>query len=245
MHPLIPLQHVAEAASTSETLRRLAETGHGETALMADRQTAGRGQRGRVWSSTEGNLHLSVLLRPPAPFMPGHWSLLAAVALAAALRPLLPWPARLKWPNDVLLDGGKLAGILLEAGTLPSGGSLPGAGSQPAWLVIGFGVNLVQAPVGLDRAVACLADHGPVPPAAAFARLLLEQLADWRQRYEREGFMPIRAAWLADGPHAGDAIAIGSGDTRLEGRFHGIGPEGGLLLEQDGAIRTIMSGEVL
>ena len=136
---------------------------------LALRQAAGRGSRGRDWQSAEGNLHLSVLLRPVgAARRAGQWSLLAAVALADALAPLLPEPGllTLKWPNDVRLGGRKLAGVLLDSAA-DSGGAL-------AWLVIGFGVNLAVAPrlSGVEAAALAEAVRPPAPEAlrAAAAR---------------------------------------------------------------------------
>ncbi len=121
---------------------------------MARRQTTGRGRSGRTWRSLDGNLHLSVLLRPDTLRHPGHFALMAAVALADATRPHLADPAalRLKWPNDLLLGGDKLAGILLEAGESP----------RP-WLVIGFGLNLRVAPADPARETAAIGKTAPPP----------------------------------------------------------------------------------
>ena len=227
----IPLELVPEIGSTSETLKQRAAAGSGEAALLATVQTAGRGRLGRSWSSPAGNLHVSVLLWPGVPVMPGHWSLLAAVALAACVAEgaaLATGRLRLKWPNDLMLDGGKLAGILLDSG------------GTPPWLVIGFGMNLVAAPAGLGRAVACLGDHQVPPTPEAMARRLLARLAAWRVRYEAEGFAPVRAAWLDLGPEPGDPIRVGA----TEGRFQGLGPDGALLLDVAGETRSIVSGEV-
>ena len=230
---MIQLEVVDACPSTSDALRCRAEAGGGEAALVAGLQTAGRGRLGRTWTSPPGNVHLSVLLRPGAAVVPGHWSLLAAVALAACVAPLVaPGAVRLKWPNDVLLDGGKVGGILLDAG------------GSPAWIVIGFGVNLVAAPEGLGRRVACLADHGAAPAPEAFACALVQRLDDGRRAYERDGFAPVRAAWSALGPEAGSAVAVNGAAGRIEGRFLGIEPDGAMLVEQDGRRRRIVSGEV-
>ena len=247
----IRLEIVESVDSTSEALKRRAVTDHREAALLARRQTAGRGRLGRIWHSLDGNLHLSILLRPGVLPMPGHWSLLAAVALAETIRrhaPALPG-LRLKWPNDVMLADAKLAGILLEAG----------ADTSP-WLVIGIGVNLAVAPEGLEhhptelssnlprlgnalvRQTTCLAAHGPAPSPEPFALSMLQSLADWRQRYRSEGFAPIRSAWLAMGPPLGTPLTI-TGEPR-HGRFAGLGPEGALLLQTPAGRVGIVSGEV-
>ncbi len=231
----IPLETVDEIGSTSEALKARAACPGPEAALLARRQSGGHGRLGRPWQSIYGNLHLSVLLRPQSLRWPGHWSILAAVALADTVRAFLPDPGalRLKWPNDLLLDGGKLAGILLEAGIA----------AEP-WLVIGFGVNLAGAPLGLDRPVACLASAAPAPAPEAFAGRLLQVLQQWRTRYAAEGFAPVRAGWLAAAHAPGERIVVGTGAQRMEGAFRGLGDDGTLLLDGlDGAL-AITAGEL-
>ena len=232
----IPLEVVEETGSTSDTLKARAGGPGPETALLARRQSGGRGRLGRPWHSVEGNLHLSVLLRPQSLRWPGHWSILAAVALVDAVRPLLPAPGalRLKWPNDLLLGGGKLAGILLDAGTAASG----------PWLVIGFGVNLAGAPPGLGRPVACLASAAPAPAPEAFAGRLLEGLQRWRARYAAEGFAPVRAAWLAAAHAPGERIVVSLGGERVHGAFRGLGDDGSLLLAGPGGALAVTAGEL-
>ncbi len=228
----IPLEVVDEVGSTSEELKTRAARPGPEAALLARRQSGGHGRLGRPWQSIDGNLHLSVLLRPPSLRWPGHWSFLAAVALADAVRAFLPDPGalRLKWPNDLLLDGGKLAGILLEAGTAPG-----------PWLVIGFGVNLAGAPSGLGRPVACLASAAPAPAPEAFAVRLLQALQGWRARYATEGFAPVRAAWLAAAHAPGERIVVSTG---IQGAFRGLGDDGTLLLDGPEGVLAITAGEV-
>ena len=240
MTSTIALEIVDEIGSTSDALKLRAVAYPGqEAALLARRQISGHGRLGRAWHSIEGNLHLSVLLRPPVLLWPGHWSILAAVVLADTVQHYLPEPLletgalRLKWPNDLLLDGGKLAGILLEAGSA----------GEP-WLVIGFGVNLAGVPPGLGRPVADLASRCPAPAAEAFAARLLEILQNWRGRYDRDGFAPVRAAWLAVAHRPGEPIAVGMGERRLHGTFRGLGDDGALLLNgPDGEFR-VMAGEL-
>ena len=235
MERAIPLEQVEEVGSTSEVLKARAVAGSGEVALLARRQASGRGRLGRRWETLDGNMFLSVLLRLQGPLTPGHWSLLAAVALADALGGLAPGPGllRLKWPNDVLLAGGKVAGILVDAGL-----------EARPWLVIGFGVNLVAAPAGLGRMTACVADVATPPAPATLAVALLEALDRWRTRLEGEGFEPVRDAWLALGPATGDAVAVGTAQDRIEGRFAGIGPDGALLIDGPAGPVVIRSGEV-
>lgn len=170
-----------------------AEAGEPEgLAILAACQSRGRGSRGRRWESLAGNLHLSALLRPgPAAVAPGHWALLAGVALAAALAPCLEDPGRLalKYPNDLLVDGAKLAGVLVDAGRDASGRLL--------WLVMGFGVNLAAAPDIAAYPTTTLADHGSAPSPEALAPLVLASLAEWHGRAEAEGAGPVLRARLA------------------------------------------------
>lgn len=154
------LETYARLASTSDLCRDRAQAGEAAgLAVRADEQTAGRGTQGRLWVSPPGNLYLSVLLRPRIPpreapqIAPGVGAL-----VAAALQPFAPAKLEVKWPNDVLLDGAKLAGILVESAA--SGASLD-------WLVIGIGANLATAPTLPDRPTATLSGALTAPAAAA------------------------------------------------------------------------------
>lgn len=223
---------------TSAALVTRAEAGAPEgLALLACRQTEGRGRQGRGWASPAGNLYLSVLLRPAAPArdLP-QWSLLAGVALAEAARGTVPDPAalRLKWPNDLLRHGAKCAGILAESALAPDGAA--------AWLVLGFGVNIAAAPSLPDRPTACL---GTMLPPEEVAARLLARLGHWRTVQSEQGFAPVRAAWLGLGPAPGEAMAARAGDGWRHGHFAGLAPDGALLLEEAGICHTIAAGEVL
>jgi len=225
--------------STQELVVALAEAGEPEgLAVLARRQTAGRGKAGRAWESPAGNLHLTVLLRPRGPAREAaQWSLLAAVALADATAPLLADPARLglKWPNDILLDGAKFAGVLAEAATAPDG--------SLAWLAIGIGANLAHAPALPDRPTAAL---GPAvaPAPEAFAASLLAALDRWRRLRLLEGFAPVRAAWMRRGPPPNAPITLRGPEGPIAGRFAGLGEDGTLLLACGGAVHAIVAGEV-
>ena len=217
--------------STQTLLATLAEAGEPERlAILARRQTAGRGREGRSWEGPAGNLHLSLLLRPPGParLIP-QYGLLAAVALhEAAARP----EARLKWPNDLLLGEAKAAGILAEAALAPDGAI--------AHLIIGFGANLAHAPVLPDRHTACL---GAEPPEALAGRLL-HALDRWLTRAAVEGFAPVREAWMRAGPERGALLTIRQGADAVSGRYEGLAEDGGLLLATGGRVHRFVSGEV-
>jgi BirA family transcriptional regulator, biotin operon repressor / biotin---[acetyl-CoA-carboxylase] ligase len=222
--------------STQSLVIQLAERGEpAGLAIMARRQTAGRGQHGRPWESLAGNLHLSVLLRPggPARDVAGY-ALLAAVALHEAALHHAPGRAlRLKWPNDLMEEGAKLAGILAEAALDNAGGI--------AHLVLGFGVNLAHAPEMEGRAVTHL---GPIPPEA-LAETLLARLRHWQNRRLTEGFAPIRAAWMAAGPTPGSLLTLRQGDNPVSGRYEGLAEDGGLLLATAGRLHAFHAGEVM
>ncbi len=225
--------------STSDTAKALAAAGapHGTT-VFARQQTAGRGRLGRHWVSPRGNLHVSFVLRydlPPA--RQGVVGFAAALAVADLVDEHLSGGdrARLKWPNDVLVEGAKVAGILLEAD----------ASSGTPWLVLGVGVNLRHAPPDMPYPVASLASLGAsVPAVEAALDQLVAKLGSWLTLWECNGFAPVREAWLRRGPAPGTALRVTVGSLVREGAFQDLDADGALLLwAPDGTLR-IASGEV-
>ena len=227
--------------STSDLCRNFAMNGEpAGLAVLARRQERGRGRDGRTWISAPGNLFLSVLLRPRAAMRDaGSWSLLAAVTLADTLAHFLPDAAALslKWPNDLLLDGRKVSGILLD--------SEANAAGDIDWLVIGFGVNLAVAPPVPGRAVAAVADVVPPPAPEDVARSLLARLDHWCAVREREGLAPVREAWLARAHPTGTSLSLKLGETEIEGTFAGLSDDCCLLLESGGRVRAFAAGETV
>jgi BirA family biotin operon repressor/biotin-[acetyl-CoA-carboxylase] ligase len=228
--------------STSTLLKQRAEAGEAEgLAIQALRQSAGRGRQGRGWDSPAGNLYISALLRPAVPLREApEWSFVAAVALAETLKPLLPKAARpmLKWPNDLLLDGAKAAGILVETGVA--------ANHELDWICIGIGVNIATKPSLPDRATACLAEYLPAPPAPeVLAAQLLQNLAHWHDLRLAQGFAPIRDAWLRHAPAMGAPVSVKRYGALMEGNFAGLSPEGGLLLAKGREVELILAGEII
>ncbi len=200
---------------------------------------AGRGRSGRQWASPAGNLHVSLLLRPDAPAQEaGQWGLLAGLALAETAAAIEPEPRalRLKWPNDLLRHGAKVAGILAEAALTDD------APARLAWITLGIGVNLAIAPPLADRPTATLAI---AESPEAFAARLIACIDCWAAVQARAGFGPIRAAWAAHGPAPGEAIAVRDGNATLAGRFAGLAADGGLLLDTDRGRRHMRAGEVI
>jgi BirA family transcriptional regulator, biotin operon repressor / biotin---[acetyl-CoA-carboxylase] ligase len=200
--------------------------------LRADRQTAGRGRQGRAWTSPPGNFYGSTLvrLRPTDP-PPASLSLVAGVALheAAGAYLLEADRLRLKWPNDLLLGGAKLAGILLER--------------IEAAVVVGIGVNLAGAPDLADRSTASIGDG---VNAGEFGQTLADAFARWLGRWRGEGLSAVRDAWLARAHPLGTALRLHDGDgAAVEGLFDGLAADGALRLRlADGRARVIHAGDV-
>jgi BirA family transcriptional regulator, biotin operon repressor / biotin---[acetyl-CoA-carboxylase] ligase len=232
-----------EIDSTNEEARRRAEAGEaGPLWIMAQRQTAGRGRRGRTWISGHGNLLCTLLVRPGGTAAgAARLSFAAALAVRELLSGYVPQAdIKLKWPNDVLLEGGKVAGILLESAAAQAG--------RLDWLVIGFGVNLAHAPDVAGQQVTALARHlppgaTPPPPDEALGNLA-RIFGRW---YERAltGFPAVRSAWLAHARGLGQDVRVEAGGRSLSGRFESIDADGALVLvSPDGTRRLVSAGEV-
>ncbi len=176
------LETHASLPSTNDLCREKALAGAPEgLAIRAETQTAGRGTKGRTWASPKGNLYLSILLRPSIPLRgAGQLSLLAGLATAEALQPHTPHPIRLKWPNDLLIHGAKLAGILVESAA---------TGTNLDFAIIGIGANLATAPSLPDRPTTSLA--GALSPHTA-THAILARLSSWCSALDLPA---IRAAW--------------------------------------------------
>lgn len=222
--------------STSAFCKEQAEAGAAEgLAVMARRQTAGRGTKGRVWVAPPGNLSFSLLLRPAdvvsclktLPF-------LTSIAVYEAIQALLPTKElTLKWPNDILLRGDKVSGILIESSPAPEG-----------WIVVGIGVNIRSAPEMPGRHLACLAQLGLSPAPEALAKMIMDHLSAGLAAFASSGADFVRDAWLSRAHKIGTRLAVMTGDDYTEGLFHGLGPEGQLLLLTEGnKVKPFLSGE--
>jgi len=220
--------------STNDEAAQLADSGAPEgTVVWSREQTGGRGRRGRVWASPVGNLYTSTILRPDCPAQRA-----AELGFAAALAVADIVPAgrqvRVKWPNDVLVDGGKIAGILLE--------SAIGQTGQVQHVVAGIGVNVGFAPRLPEMRYPGSALGGSIEAALEkLAAALAARLAEWR----REGFETVRAAWLAKAGPLGAEVDVKLGEGLVRGRFAGLDREGALLLDTATGPRKIVSGELL
>jgi BirA family biotin operon repressor/biotin-[acetyl-CoA-carboxylase] ligase len=227
--------------STNEEARRLAQAGEaGPIWISAGRQTAGRGRRGRSWDSPTGNLAATLMLRPgKSASQCAQLSFVAAIAACDMLAGFAPGTEmRVKWPNDVLADRRKIAGILLE--------SASSGGEPPNWLAIGIGANLASHPEGLDYAATSLAALVTSPPTPEDALLhLAASFARWYEVWRREGFAAIRDAWLARAAGLGSRIRARLTHEEASGVFEGIDESGALLLrESSERVRRIPAGEI-
>jgi BirA family biotin operon repressor/biotin-[acetyl-CoA-carboxylase] ligase len=230
------IRTVTDTGSTNADLLVLARAGEPDGSwLRAGRQTAGRGRLGRPWVSPPGNLYASRLVRlrpadPPAATL----ALVAAVALDEAIAVFLPdrTTLHLKWPNDLLLDGAKLSGILLER-------------ADDA-VVIGIGVNLAHHPDLPDRATTSLAAQGVAVDPAALLNVLAETMARWLARWRGEGLAPVRVRWLDRAHPIGTALTARLPDgSAIDGLFDGLAEDGALLLRlSSGERRTIHAADV-
>ena len=245
MDPRVPAGYSVaifdESDSTNEEARRRAATGErGPLWIIARRQTAGRGRRGREWASPEGNLMATLLIAPGvSPPEAARLSFVAALAVHDLVGKYAAHAAvRVKWPNDVLVNGRKVAGILLESSSTEGQQTVP-------WLAIGIGVNLIHAPSDTVFPATFVGAHGAAPsPAEALAELA----EAWETRFRVwrvSGFSAIREAWLAVAAGIGQDIEVRLPGETLQGRFETLMPDGALsLLLPSGARRAVTAGEV-
>lgn len=225
--------------STNDEARSLARNGAPEgTLVWTRRQEAGRGRRGRTWSSPEGNLFMTLVLRPPvAPSQAAQVSFVAAVALGEAIASLIPGAPRLKWPNDVLIDGAKTAGILLE--------SEMGAGGAVDWLVLGVGVNVRHHPTDTEYAATSIAASGsPQVGVETMLERFARSFEAWYLRWTGQGFAPVRAAWLNAAHGLGGPVVVRLSDGAFTARFADLDNDGALIAETPDGIRRVTAGDV-
>jgi BirA family biotin operon repressor/biotin-[acetyl-CoA-carboxylase] ligase len=246
MTPLPPpvslrLLRYGTLGSTNDEAKHLAEAGAAEwTVVSAREQTTGRGRGGRSFVSPPGNLYFSAILRPAcSAASAAQLGFAAALAVGEVIAARLPASCELryKWPNDVLVDGKKISGILLESAATQEGAL--------AWLVAGIGVNVASHPAGtawpaisLAAVDACPVDlddllHGIV--AALQAQIL---------RWRHEGFAPVRSGWLAHAYGLGGTVCVRLARETFEGRFLDLDADGVMLVETAAGSRRVSAGEI-
>jgi BirA family biotin operon repressor/biotin-[acetyl-CoA-carboxylase] ligase len=231
-------------STNAEGFRRAPDMGEGPFWILAGVQSAGRGRRARPWSSPQGNFHGTLVLKPKEPpETVALRSFAAALALRDAFVQLtgLPQSFALKWPNDVLCNGGKIAGILLESQSL---------NTRDAVLCIGIGVNLIAAPdasqveAGAVPPVSLLAETGVRITPETFLDALAPAYVRWEEMFYTHGFAPLRSAWLAHAARLGETIRARTGQASREGVFEGIDPHGNLILRTSAGTLAIPAAEV-
>lgn len=233
-----------EVDSTNRLARDLAISGAVEgTLVIAESQSGGRGRKGRNWYSPPGEgIYVSLVLRPR--FQPAEapkMTLLAGVALAETLIPIVPSRVTIKWPNDVLAGGKKVAGILIEVST-----DIDSIG----YMIVGVGLN-VNTPTGRfpaelrERATSLATESGRTVDRTEILRAFLERLERYYDLIGREGFSPVIERWRELSDMAGRRVRVHSFDRSLEGTIAGIDDEGVLLVkESDGTLHRVISGDV-
>ncbi|CAN1562338.1 BirA Biotin-(acetyl-CoA carboxylase) ligase [Rhabdaerophilaceae bacterium] len=234
------LHHLTEVGSTNTEAKCALRQGQSLFWVVADQQIAGRGRHDRSWVSPPGNLYASLALaHPAAPAQLPLLGFVAGLALVEAIKSLAPDLAprlTLKWPNDMLLDGKKCAGILLEGADDAQG---------RRGVVIGIGVNIAHGPQELKPPVAWLASAAPwVDRDMLFSALQLNLAALLRLFDEGRGFGFIRQLWLASAIPLGQRLGVKLPGGPQSGTFAGMDADGGLLLDVDGKQICIVAGDV-
>jgi BirA family biotin operon repressor/biotin-[acetyl-CoA-carboxylase] ligase len=230
------IEQVAEIDSTNEACRLRALAGEGAgLVIRADRQTAGRGRRGRTWTSPAGNLYASLLLRPERTVSEAAALGFAAVtAIGDVAEVLLPAGTAVqhKWPNDLLVNGRKASGILLE--------------TQPGFLVLGIGVNVASHPADTAYPATDLRAEGcpPIAPQTLLERFLAV-FGPLYESWEAKGFAVLLPAWRRRAAGLGAAIEVRLERETVSGLFRDLDPDGTLRLAlADGTERRIAAGDV-
>lgn len=232
-----------EIDSTSAEAARLAPHQSQPTWILTHRQTRGRGRRGRAWTDPTGNFAASHLMFPQEPLKDiALNSFIAALSLFEALGQVAPAESyALKWPNDVLLNGKKIAGILLETS---------GRQDQVDWLIIGIGVNLQHAPDLTEmepRATppsSIKNELGHAPDAERLLDALAIRFAENRQLYHHQGFEAIRTRWLAHAANLGAVLTARTMRDEITGSFEDVDNDGNLILMTPKGCRAITAADV-
>lgn len=236
---------LASVDSTNAEAARLAPTLMGPEWILALEQTAGRGRRGRAWVNPVGNFSATLVMRPSEP--PAQVALRSFVASLALFDAFVAatgraQPFALKWPNDVLLNGGKVAGILLESAGMVGGGV--------SHIAIGIGVNLVAHPprdmieAGAVAPVDLMAETGARVTPEEFLDLLAPAYARWEHSFTTYGFAPIREAWLTRAARLGETITARTGATETQGVFETVDEEGNLVLSTPKGRQVIPAADI-
>ncbi|NBX03271.1 MAG: biotin--[acetyl-CoA-carboxylase] ligase [Alphaproteobacteria bacterium] len=233
-----------ELDSTNEEAKRIAKGGgHHGAVIWAKKQTAGKGRLGRTWTSSQGNLYVSILLHPNKPMAElSQLSFVSAVAAIEALDPLLPPGRRLqcKWPNDILLGGKKVGGILLES--FQCGKTEKG---KP-WVVVGVGINVESFPSKTEFPATCLKDAGvELVSAKIILSRFVHHFIECYNEWDTKGFAPCRRRWLKNAWGMKQRLKARLADKTIEGFAEGIDLNGSLVLQlKDGKKIQISAADI-
>lgn len=221
-----------ETSSTNDVAQRLAQDAPSASVIRAERQLSGRGRLGRAWQSLEGNLFFSILLKFPLKNL-GALVLISALSILQAIKKLNPSAdVLLKWPNDVLLDGAKVSGILLEK-------------AVDDYMIVGIGINVAQSPQeNMGYAVTSLRQANINVSADEFFDLYLLYFTNNVNILENDGLSDLRAQWLANAKGIGEDIVVRLPTQQFYGIFRGIDENANLLLEENGEMRKVLAGDV-
>jgi BirA family biotin operon repressor/biotin-[acetyl-CoA-carboxylase] ligase len=238
-YKLVALETVG--STNDEALRLAAEGAEDGTLVWAREQTGGRGRQGRSWVSPPGNLYISLVLRPDcAPAEAAQLGFVAGLAMGEALGSVVPPMIEVtyKWPNDLLLNGRKAAGILLESRSEPDG--------TLDCLILGLGVNLQHFPEDTSFPATSLRFEGATEvEAVALIEAFSRYFMNWVNRWLEDGFAPVRRVWLHHAHGLGEEIEVRLPRETLTGTFKDLDERGVLVLElPDGARREISAGDV-
>lgn len=219
-------------STNAEALRLSSGPEAGPVWVWADRQARGRGREGRMWVSEKGNLFATLLLRLTTDTRAPELSFVAALALYDVCKKFVPQAAlSLKWPNDILLDGKKVGGILLER--------------KNEALVIGCGLNVANCPSDTQFPATCLVEHGAKVELSDVFGCLALAMDIWLKRWRGEGFEVIRETWISKAYGLGQEITVRHRSFEKTGLFETLDEHGALVLaEADGEKSRILAGDV-
>jgi len=230
-----------EIDSTNEEAKRLIRSGvlSKSTVITSKTQALGHGRYGRSWVSEEGNLYTSIIIKLDSTLdKAAQYSFIASIAVGETIRSQIDSKFKIeyKWPNDVLIDGKKVSGILLE--------SLKDNNSNH-WLIIGVGVNINNCPQLTDKEVVCLSDVliGSID-IYQFLNKLIYNFESQENLWKNQGFSCIRATWFKNAHRLGEEITVNLLNEKFKGKFEGINDNGELEVDVDGKKHFISSGEV-
>lgn len=241
LYNVIPYDTIGSTNVEAARLAAMGEkTAPDGTLVWSLEQTDGRGRRGRDWDSPTGNLYTSLILRPEVPLREAaQLGFVAALSVYDALGIIGPTGNQVhcKWPNDILLNEKKVAGILLE--------SHGGGGDKPAdWIILGMGLNVSSHPEGTDYPATSLRSEGFDSTLEETISAYTKSFLSWKNKWLDQGFDPIRKDWQWRCIGKGNPIEVRLENQTLSGIFEDIDEDGALLLDQDGVIRRITAGDV-